>query len=447
MNPRWTTSDTDRSLSEGRFVGVSAPQERQQKSFKIQVITLLSTLHGGQQRLSESSWWMRIATATATQDDSLRAGREVVSKVQRGLEGARPDLAFLFLTPQHAPQLEEVVAAISKTLDSRNFIGCTAESVIGGSREHEREPAITLWAAHLPGVEVRSSHVRFDQTPDGTVLLGIPTVPADARQRTTMFLLAEPFSFSPDLFIDRLAEDHPGLSVIGGMASGAHSPGENRLFLGPEICVDGAVAVTVSGEIRVRSVVSQGCRPFGRSFVVTKTDRNFIVELGGKPALQKIHELAGEIPPLDRALLQRGLHLGVAIDASKREHRRGDFLVRSVVGVDQERGALAITDVVRAGQTVQFHLRDAASASEDLQLLLEEAANNGSTPSGALMFSCNGRGQRLFKIPDHDARTLTEQFADVPVAGFFAAGEFGPVGGQNFLHGFTASIALFEPIP
>ena len=387
---------------------------------------------------------MRIASATSTEDDTLLAGRDVVERAQEGLKGKRPDLAFLFITPQHARQLEEVVAAVARLLGSRFLVGCTAEGVIGGDREHEREPAITLWAACLPGVEIQASHVRFDQTPDGNVLLGLPNLSTGDQRQATMFVLGEPFSFSPGLFLDRLAEDYPGLALIGGMASGAYSPGENRLFLGPEICVDGAVALTLSGAVNVRSVVSQGCRPFGKSFVVTKTDRNLIIELGGKPALEKVHELAAQMPSADVTLLERGLHLGVAIDAMKREHQRGDFLVRNVVGVDESRGALAITDSVRAGQTVQFHLRDARSASEDLELLLVQAARDGALPVGALMFSCNGRGQRLFDVPDHDAKTFTGQFEAIPLAGFFAAGEFGPVGGQNFLHGFTASIALFE---
>lgn len=387
---------------------------------------------------------MRIATSTSTRDDTLLAGREVVGQVHRELQGERPDLAFLFITPHHARQLEEGAAAIAGELDARFLIGCTAESVAGGAHEHERVPAITLWAACLPGVEVQATHVRFDQTPDGNVLLGLPDISPRALPSATMLLLGEPFSFSPDLFIDRLAEDYPGLAVLGGMASGAQSPGENRLFLGPETCVDGAVAVTISGDIQVRSIVSQGCRPFGRSFVVTKTDRNLILELGGKPALEKVHELASQLPAAELALVERGLHLGVAIDASKTTHERGDFLVRNVVGVDQARGALAITDVVRAGQTVQFHVRDAATASEDLKFLLQKAAREGAAPAGALMFTCNGRGQRLFDVPDHDAGALTRQFDNLPLAGFFAAGELGPIGGQNFLHGFTASIALFE---
>lgn len=387
---------------------------------------------------------MRIATSTSTKDDTFVAGRDVVRYVQRELQGERPDLAFLFITPHHARQLEEGAAAIAGELNARCLIGCTAESVAGGAREHEREPAITLWAARLPGVDVQAGQLRFDQTPDGNVLLGLPDLSPAARSSATMLLLGEPFSFAPELLLERLAEDYPGLAVLGGMASGAQSPGENRLFFGRETCVDGAVAVTLSGDIRIRSIVSQGCRPFGKSFVVTRTDRNLILELGGKPALEKLHEVASQLSQAELALVERGLHLGVAIDASKTSHERGDFLVRNVVGVDQTRGALAITDVVRTGQTVQFHVRDAETASEDLRLLLENAARDGAQPLGALLFSCNGRGRRMFDVPHHDAGALARQFDKLPLAGFFAAGELGPVGGQNFLHGFTASIALFE---
>jgi small ligand-binding sensory domain FIST len=207
----------------------------------------------------------------------------------------------------------------------------------------------------------------------------------------------------------------------------------------------GAVAVLVHGPIRMRTVVSQGCRPIGSPFVVTKADRNVILELGGRPALAQLQELFGSLAPDEQRLAQHGLHVGQVIDEYRATFGRGDFLVRNVQGADPDTGAIAIGDWVRVGQTVQFHVRDAATADEDLNLLLAAAKDESTAQcKGALLFTCNGRGTRLFNQPHHDAGTVARYWNDLPLAGFFAQGEIGPIGGKNFVHGFTASIALFE---
>lgn len=385
---------------------------------------------------------MKFTTATSTLEDTLSAGREVLGRVCADLDGS-PDLAFLFITPQHAPQFEEVATMIDGELDASHLVGCTAEGVIGGGCEYERTPALTLWAAQLPGAKISSTHVRFEETADGYVFLGLPPLDTASGSPTSLLLLGEPLSFPTELLLAHMAEDNPGIPVIGGMASGARSPGENRLFWGSQLLVDGAIAVAVSGDVRVRPAVSQGCRPFGKSFIVTRSDGQLILELGGRPILEQLSEQLDLLSPYERTLA-RNLLIGVAIDATKRTHQHGDFLVRNVLGINQERGGLAITDSVRPGTTVQFHLRDAEAASEDLDLVLQRAIDDGSAPGGALIFSCNGRGQRLFSTPHHDAVHFQRTFSSLPLAGFFAAGELGPVEGQNFLHGYTASIALFE---
>ncbi len=384
---------------------------------------------------------MTFAGATSTKGDSLKAAADVVEAIRRKLGGLRPDLAFFFVTRHHAPQLEEAAESLARGLSARHLLGCTAESVIGGSVEHEDEPALGLWAAVLPRAVVHSGHISLEQTADGYALLGIPEIPAGPA---TLILLGEPYSFPTDVFIERMAEDYPGLQVLGGMASGARGPAENRMFLNREVLVDGAVAAVVSGSVRVRPIVSQGCRPFGKPLVVTKADRNIIRELAGRPALEKLSGQLKDLTPAERLMLEHGLHVGIAIDARKEQHQRGDFLVRNVMGIHREDGAVVVTDMVKPGTTVQFHLRDAETASEDLRVLLREARDAGAQPLGALLFSCNGRGRRLFDVPNHDASCVTRELGEIPLAGFFAAGEIGPVGGQNFLHGFTASLALFE---
>ena len=124
---------------------------------------------------------------------------------------------------------------------------------------------------------------------------------------------------------------------------------------------------------------------------------------------------------------------------------QGDFLVRGLVGADPDTGQVAVAAEVRPGQVVRLHARDAESADRDLReaLGMRMQALGGRPPAGALLFACNGRGRGLFGHGDHDAETVAEELAGAPAAGFFAAGEIGPVGGETFLHGFTATVAVF----
>jgi len=189
------------------------------------------------------------------------------------------------------------------------------------------------------------------------------------------------------------------------------------------------------------SIVSQGCRPVGRPFVVTEGEGSIIRSLAGKPALVRLDEIAGELAPDEvRAINAGGLHLGRVVDERKAEFGPGDFLVRQVLGGDRESGAIAVNDEVEVGTTVQFHVRDAAAAHTELDNLL----SGGGDVDAALLFSCNGRGARLFGVPDHDAGLLSRRVGPVPTAGFFAAGELGPVSGRNELHSYTASLLLLH---
>ena len=188
-----------------------------------------------------------------------------------------------------------------------------------------------------------------------------------------------------------------------------------------------------------RQSVSQGCRPVGRPFVVTKSEQNVVYELAGQPALERLQELVALSSDDERELMARGLHLGLVVDEHKAEFERGDFVVRNVMGADRQSGAIAVGAVCDVGATVQFHVRDAATADEDLRALV-----GGHDAEAALLFTCNGRGTRLFGTPDHDAGVVSDAFDGAPLAGFFCAGELGPIGGRNFLHGFTASVVLFR---
>ncbi|MHC4861958.1 MAG: FIST signal transduction protein, partial [Planctomycetota bacterium] len=239
-----------------------------------------------------------------------------------------------------------------------------------------------------------------------------------------------------------------GIPVVGGIASGRASPGENRLVVDGDVGRDGAAGARVSGSVRVHTVVSQGCRPIGRRYIVTECDRNAILKMGGKPALKAVQELFAEIASDEKELFQAAPHIGVVMDENQHEFGPGDFLIRNILGVDPARGAIFTSDFLRRGQSVQFHVRDGRAASDDLDALLdrERRACSGNHPGGGLIFSCNGRGTRMFARPDHDISALRDSLGTIPVAGFFAQGELGPVGETNHLHGFTACMALFcEP--
>lgn len=396
-------------------------------------------------RPAKGQFDMPYAASCSRAAETPRALDEIASDMAAQLNGRGADLAFLFATREHADSFEELAAAAAAASGARHVVGCTAESLAAGEHEIEQGPALAAWAAVLPGARLNLFHIEFERTPDGPICSGLPDPPADLADVRALFLLADPFSCAVDTLIARLADEWPGIPLIGGMASGGSSPGANRLILDGRCYDSGGVGLFVHGGPRVHSVVSQGCRPIGSPFIVTKVEQNVIFELGGKPALSRLEQTYAGLSEEDRTLIRQGLHLGVAMNEYKPTFSRGDFLISNVLGADRESGAIAIGNFVRTGQTVQFHIRDAAAADEDLRHLLEaRCAPQELAMGGALLFSCNGRGTRLFGEPDHDASVIQELCGPLPLAGFFAQGELGPVGGRNYIHGFTASVALFE---
>ena len=388
---------------------------------------------------------MPFLSLVSANGDTAQAIDEISRQVQDRWSGSI-DVALVFFSPHHLQSTEQIATAFA-TLKARAFLGCPGETVIGNDREIEQGPALCLWLGRwAKPIEVTPFHLSIEQTSEGYSLLGWPDELVDAAPEQSLVLaVADPFSFPVDDFLGQINDEQPGLRVVGGMASGGREPGVHRLILGDAVLLEGAVGVLLQGPIGCRTVVSQGCRPIGKPLIITKARNDTIEELGGKPALAQLQHLWQELSPRDQQLVQQGLHVGRVINEYQETFQRGDFLVRNVVGIEKGTGAVAITERVRVGQTVQFHVRDAASADEDLSLLLEQDAKTTSAkPAGALLFSCNGRGTRLFDAANHDAAAIQKASGPVPLAGFFAQGELGPIGGQNFIHGFTASIALFE---
>jgi small ligand-binding sensory domain FIST len=363
--------------------------------------------------------------------------------------GGPADVALLFFSGEHVEAAPQLAEQACQHLPAAVVLGASAEGVLAGSRELDESPGLAVWLARWPGVQVVPMHLRFQRTPEGGVLEGWPDALAgEWPEGSFLLVVGDPFSFPVELLLERLNEDRPAVAVVGGMASSAAEPGGNRLILQDRVVDEGAVVLHVRGAVQLTTLVSQGCRPIGRPLVVTRAQRNILYELGGKPALAQLRALFETLPTSEQRLVQRALHVGRVVSEYQERFEQGDFLIRNVVGIDPSSGAIAVGDYFRPGQTVQFHLRDEAAADAELKQLLASAQRRlGQPPLGGLLFTCNGRGRRMFSHPDHDAAAVRRVWPDLPLAGFFAQGELGPVGPHNFLHGFTASLALFSAPP
>ena len=377
------------------------------------------------------------ASALSVHPLAATATGEVAGSLLESI-GEAPDLVVVFASTPHTGAVEDVVGALRTILRPGVLVGCTAVSVAGGAQEVEEEPALSALAVRFPAGVAPARPVRLDVLPDGEGGATLRGLPDDLEPGATLVLLADPFTFPTDPVLGRLAEERPDLLVLGGLASAARGPGGNRLVLDGEVHRDGAVGVLLPPDLPVTAIVSQGCRPIGQPMTVTGATGTLLESVASEPALPLLLRLVEALDPADRALAARGLHLGRVVDESKEHFGTGDFLIRNVMGAVRERQAVAVGDELEVGTTVQFQVRDAASADAELRHLL--AGHDG---AGALLFTCNGRGTHLFGVDHHDAE-LVADVAKGATAGMFCAGEIGPVGGRSFLHGFTASILLFD---
>ncbi|MEN8151765.1 MAG: FIST N-terminal domain-containing protein, partial [Planctomycetota bacterium] len=315
---------------------------------------------------------MEFFESLSIEGDSAAALDEVCAAAGHESGGVPPDLGFLFFSSHHAENAAMLAKETVARTGIRHLLGCTGETVIGGGREVEGAPSLSLWTAHLPGIRITPFSVQACQTPDGFCF---PSEPEDFFSQPisegAAIILGEPYTMPIDAYLRRFNEDHPGLPLIGGMASGAQYPGRNILIEGGEIRSEGAVGVHLSGGLRVVTVVSQGCRPIGPRFVVTACEKNAIHQFGGKPALASVQSLFDQVDEEERALFQAAPHIGIVINEGQRTFGPGDFLIRNVVGADPGRGSVFLSDFIRRGQTVQFHVRDSQTAHDDFESLLD----------------------------------------------------------------------------
>ena len=380
--------------------------------------------------------------------DLPTAARVAADQALLGLGGPVPDLACIFVTGEMA-DVEPTLVRARELTGASVVIGCNAGGVIGAGRGVEARPAVSVWVAALPRVMLRPFHldvVRIDGSEDALAVVGMPR--REAADEVAL-VLADPWTFPADAFVDRSTEALDALPLVGGLAAGGGTHRSTRLLLDGRVHERGAVGVVLGGAVDVRTVVSQGCRPVGPAMTVTAAEGNALLGLAGMPALTKLAGVLAAMTPTDLALARDLLQVGIARDEYLDDPGLGDFLVRGVVGVDQERGAVLVGDVVQVGQTVQMHVRDPGTAAAELVHQLTELSADAEfgAAQGALLFSCTGRGRALFPDSHHDITAVCAALGLEAVTGFFAAGEIGPVGGRNHLHGFTASLAVFGSGP
>ncbi|MGH7740720.1 MAG: FIST signal transduction protein [Candidatus Eiseniibacteriota bacterium] len=387
---------------------------------------------------------MRWAAASSTLESAADAAGAAARTAKSALGEGPVDLALVFFSASHAAAAETIAEALREILAPRCLIGTSARGIVTSRHEIEADPALSLLAARLPGVELHPF-----------VLMNAGWTPAasDAREfhrhaphaegSELVVLMGDPFSLHIEPVLEAFNRFAPGVRVVGGMASAGMSPHSNALILNDWVAREGGVGLAMHGALRVDVVVSQGCRPVGPPIEVTRAEQNFLIELDGKPALERAEEVLRELPESERERLAGGLYIGRPVRGESSGPR--DYLIRNLLGADRERGVIAVGDAVSERERIRLHVRDAVTAREDLEMLLSPQPFD-SAASAALLFACNGRGRGLYGAPDGDISVLQDALGTaVPAAGMFCAGEMGPVGERNFLHGHTASIAIVRP--
>lgn len=409
---------------------------------------------------------MQWTNALSTRPSLEAAIAEVAAGIKRSLDGT-PHLGILFISSAYATDYPRLVPLLLEKLPLPVLIGCSAGGIVGMEgeqvREIEAEAGLSLTVAHLPGVQVQPFHLAAEDLPDldsspqaWSQLLGI-----SPQEQPDFILLSDPFSSRINDLLEGLDFAYPGSVKIGGLASVGVAGVPTALFFhapnyaGPALCRQGTIGVGLSGNIAVETIVAQGCRPIGQPYCISQGERNIILELEEaegelskpRPPLTVLQELMQRLSDKDRELAQHSLFVGIARDEFKLQLRQGDFLIRNLLGVDPKAGAIAIGDRIRPGQRIQFHLRDANTSAEDLELLLTDyCRERGAVASGCLMFSCMGRGEALYGVPNFDSQLFRRYLGEVPVGGFFCNGEIGPVGGATFLHGYTSAFGIFREL-
>ncbi len=376
-------------------------------------------------------------------EDGLEAW---AANLRSQLQTPQVTLGLVFMTPHYFPHAAQVLETLRLHARVPLLLGCSSESLVCGGQEIEEMPGLVLGLYYLPGAKLTAKH--FDQSqveactsPD--YWYDETGISPDATNGWLVF--ADPFNLDSEEWLKQWNEAYAPTPIIGGLASGVYQERSTQIYLNGEVYDEGGVALSIGGEVEIASVISQGCTPIGETWTITRTDGNLIFEIGNKPAYSILTETFEQLPDKDKMRLRGNLFVGLVINEYLEEFHRGDFLIRNLVGGDPNKGVLVVAAYPRPGQTIQFQRRDADAATEDMTALLERVKTDldGRIIYGGSLHCCNGRGTGLFGESNHDASLIQSELGDVALTGFFCNGEIGPVGDKNFLHGYTASLALF----
>lgn len=392
--------------------------------------------------------FMKWASAVSEHSELETGIAEAAHTIRKRFGDSRADLLVVFVSSHHYRQYDQVPSIAMKYFPEALLIGCSAGAVIGDGHEIEGRPAVSLTAAYLPDVQLMPIRVESALLPSSEAcvqeweeLIHVP-----ATHQPDFLLLPDPYTFDAERLLAGLDKAYPSSHKVGGLVSGAGAGKANALFLGHRVHYSGAIGLALTGNIAIDTLVSQGCRPIGAPMFVTRYHGNAIDELDGRSPLLVLKDLYKQLRPSERHLFSDALFLGVVMDRNKQVYGGGDFLIRNIAGIDSDTGSLIVAAHLTDQEIVQFHVRDAQSSTEDLDVVLKRYCHHEETlqAEGTLLFSCIGRGERFFGCTDHDTDMVRRYLGTVPVGGFFCNGEIGQVKGETFLHGFTSSFGIFK---
>ena len=372
--------------------------------------------------------------------------RKWVEGLRAQLPAPEVSLGLVFMSPQFFPHASQVLEILRVHGRIPLLAGCSSTGLITGDRELEDSGGLVLALYFLPGAALSAVRFTQEQVEESTgpgywhVESGI-----DAERTNGWLVFADPFHLDAEGWLRQWNEAYAPLPIRGGLASGDPAAQLTQVYLNGAVFEEGGVALSVGGDVALAGVTAQGCTPIGDTWTLTKVERNLIHEIGNRKAYEVLLETFSALSPADQVKARGNLFIGLVTNEYLDEFRCGDFLVRNLLGADPNSGTIAVAALPRAGQTMQFHRRDAEAATGDMRAMLQRARNElaGVTIYGGCLGCCNGRGHGLFGAPDHDAKMVQQGLGPLGLAGFFCNGEIGPVGEKSFLHGFTASLALF----
>lgn len=359
---------------------------------------------------------------------------------------AQVTLGLVFVSPKFFSQAKQVLEILRVHAQIPLLAGCSSQSLIAGAEEVEENPGLTLGLYSLPDADLKAFYFKQEQVEEANgpgywrLETGI-----EPEQTNGWLAFIDPFHLDSEAWLNTWNEAYAPLPVMGGLASGDFTEQRTQVYLNGDVFEEGGVAISIGGEVKLAGVISQGCTPIGETWTLTRVEENIIHEIGNRPAYKVLEETFNQLTPQEQKIARNNLFVGLVVNEYLEDFHRGDFLIRNLLGADPRTGSIAVGAFPRTGQTMQFQRRSAAAAMEDMEELLGRAKHELESVSiyGGCLCSCNGRGQGLFGRPNHDAKSVQDRFGPIGLAGFFCNGEIGPIGEKNFLHGFTASLALF----